>query len=816
MKGRGTAAPVSIDVAPGRFDHGRMLRWRIILFALVTLLALRAFAQEPDATQFDAARQQINDIRKQLAGDVTEANLDDFRDMATAIGTFADAFASDRAPKLEALDARIGELGPAPPKGAAAEASDIAAQRTNLEKERTALDAEIKRAKLLSVDSRQLLDEIVEARRSNFQARLSQRTASPLTPEFWRNVAGNLVEDGARLAALGSGIRVALSDSFAPDNRTYAIAGIAIGLLLIVLGRWWAEHQLMKLTADRVPHGRLRRSALALAVVVVSTVFIGVGAESIVLGLDWHDAFSAAEKQFARALVSAMFFGGFVAGLGRGLLSAARPSWRLPEIVDEVAHGLRIFPWVLGAAVALSVVVRRVNSIVGASLAATIAALLLTALLYSGIIMLALVRIARIRRRLMTAPAESAKPVAGRPMWAALAIAALWVGTLISLGAAAAGFVAFAQFTASQIVWTLIVACSFYLLVHLVEDLFATLFGAREQWMHDTLGVKTRTVRQVTVVLSGAFRLVAFLFALSLVLTRFGNSPGELLARTTQLGFSGFSIGQIRITPGAVFGAVVVFLLGYVVIRALQRWLHDRYLPTTALDPAMRSSITTMLGYAGGVVVFAFALSELGFSVERIAWVASALSVGIGFGLQAVVQNFVSGLILLIERPVKAGDWVALGDIEGDIRRINVRATEIQMGDRSTVIVPNSELITKTVRNVTLANAEGRVRVRLPMPLDVDADAVLAVIKDAFAMHAGILDNPAPSVLVDGIENGALIFIGVGFIDNPRNTGNIRSEILLAVLARLREAGIEMIKPQEVAYRALTQGPTPPGMPFES
>jgi small-conductance mechanosensitive channel len=211
--------------------------------------------------------------------------------------------------------------------------------------------------------------------------------------------------------------------------------------------------------------------------------------------------------------------------------------------------------------------------------------------------------------------------------------------------------------------------------------------------------------------------------------------------------------------------------------------------------------VTTLLGYAGAIVVVALALSALGISVERIAWVASALSVGIGFGLQAVVQNFVSGLILLVERPVKVGDWVAIGDVEGDIRRINVRATEIQMGDRSTMIVPNSELITKTIRNVTLANAQGRVLVRLPMPLDTDADAVLAAMRAAFAAADRVLDNPAPSVTIDGIDNAKLVFVGAAFIDNPRQAGAIRSEILRDLLARLRGSGIALVAPQEVSLR---------------
>ena len=116
------------------------------------------------------------------------------------------------------------------------------------------------------------------------------------------------------------------------------------------------------------------------------------------------------------------------------------------------------------------------------------------------------------------------------------------------------------------------------------------------------------------------------------------------------------------------------------------------------------------------------ASAYLGLHLTQVTLIASALSVGIGFGLQAVVQNFVSGLILLVERPVKVGDWVALGDIEGDIRRINVRATEIQMGDRSTMIVADSELITKTVRNVTWGAPLGQVQISFTVGYDADLD----------------------------------------------------------------------------------------------
>ena len=806
-----------------------MHRWLALTFALLALVSLTAFAQ-PETTKpaqqtkesrdpgsfLKGASQQVADIRKALGGEVDDATLEDLRDKAADIGASADRIVAERTPDLDSLNARIAVLGPAPEKGAAPESAEIASERSALEQQRGALDAEIKSARSISVEAQQLTGDIAEKRRANFQARLTERTASPLTPTFWSNLSSNLRNDRARLDAVRGGAVTAVVDGFAPDNRIYAIGGILVAIVLIVFGRWWAERALMRLTSDRMPHGRLRRSALALAIVIVATAFTGFGAQAIWIGLDWHNAFSDTENQLARALVGAVFFGSFVAGLGRALLSPGRPSWRLPPIANEVASALAPFPWLLGGAIALSILLRRINRIANASLAATVAASLLSALLYGGLLLWALIRIARARREAEPAAPE-AKPAdaPAHSLWATMLLASGWIATATAVGAALLGFVAFAQFLAALILRILIVGGTFFLLVHLIEDICFTLVAAREKWMTQTLGVEKRTLDQVAVVLSGTFRVVAFVFAVSLVLAGFGSGRAELSQLGAQFGTRALRIGNIEITPDAVLGAVAVFFLGMLAIRALKGWLHDRYLPTTKLDPAMRGSVTTLLGYAGAIVVFAFALSALGISVERIAWVASALSVGIGFGLQAVVQNFVSGLILLVERPVKVGDWVALGDVEGDIRRINVRATEIQMGDRSTMIVPNSELITKTVRNVTLANAQGRVMIKLPMPLDTDADAVIAAMRGAFASNAAVLDNPAPSVTVDGIQNAALIFVGVAFIPNPRQAGGVRSEILLDLLARLREAGIAMVKPQEVAYRTVG-GPAMPNMPFES
>ncbi|MCK9539330.1 DUF3772 domain-containing protein [Dokdonella sp.] len=747
---------------------------------------------------YEEARQRLADIRKQLAaeGPLEDAALLRLRETALGIGAQAEAVIADRAPRLAALEARLAELGPAPESGG--EVRDIAAQRAELDKQRSALDAEIKRARLIALDSQQLAAQIVEARRASFQAMLSERTASPVLPAFWKALADGLGRDRERVAGLARGIAGALAEAVQPDNRRFAIGGILVGLLLLGGSRWWFERLLLRLGTRRVPPGPLRRSALALAIVATTTLSAALAARATIAGLGWHGAFTGAERSLVQSIVAAVFYGAFVAGLGRALLSASRPSWRLVPMSDAVARRLRPLPGLFGMAVAFGILQQRVATLVGASLAATIAGSLLVAVLYAGLVAFGLVRAAR-TSAVPQVDDDAARP--RRPGWVGALLGLLWLGAIATFIAALLGYVALAQQIARQMLGLGIIAASFYLLVRFTEDAFGAMACSRAPWLRQTLGLEQRAIDQAVVVASGLLRLVAFVLGLLAALAPFGGDPGALFAQLGQAR-AVLRIGELKLTPGTLLGAVAVFVAGILAIRLLQRWLVRRFLPTTRLEPAMAGSISTLSGYAGGVVVFAMALSALGVGLERVTWVASALSVGIGFGLQAIVQNFVSGLILLIERPVKVGDWVVLGDTEGDIKRISVRATEIQIFDRSTVIVPNSELITKSVRNVTLANAQGRVRLRLPLPLDADVEAVRRIVLEAIAAHPNLLAAPAPSVLLDGIEGANLVMLATAYVPSPRRAVAVRSELLFDILARLRGAGMSLVSPHHVQMRA--------------
>jgi small-conductance mechanosensitive channel len=173
----------------------------------------------------------------------------------------------------------------------------------------------------------------------------------------------------------------------------------------------------------------------------------------------------------------------------------------------------------------------------------------------------------------------------------------------------------------------------------------------------------------------------------------------------------------------------------------------------------------------------------MGFGFRQIALIASALSVGIGFGLQQIVQNFISGVILLVERPVKVGDWVNVGGVEGDIRRIRVRATEIRTFDRSTVIVPNSDLITKAVQNKTLGDPRSRIQLQVSIADPADAARAKQVILDAAKAHTGILADPAPAVYIDSLAGGGAVnFNAYLYVNSPRDVYRVRSELYFELL----------------------------------
>ncbi|MFE8644012.1 DUF3772 domain-containing protein [Sphingomonas sp. NCPPB 2930] len=789
------AAPATARRPAHRAAHWQAWLWALCCTVLLVLGSAGAHAAPPDAPPpttdevLDAARKTLQGVQKQLEGEVPDTTLLTMRGAVLQAQAQAEQTAADLEPALAKVQARLAELGAAP-DAKAAEAPDVAEQRATLEKDRKQIDAQVKLARLLSVEGTQTADQIAERRRAQFTAQIGERTASILGAPFWRELRASLPRDLARLQQAAAELKTAAGAT--PPGVWLALLLGAAGAVAL---RYWAVRLLLRFTSQRVPAGRLRRSLLALALTVLNVAAPAVVVHLLRLGFTSYAALSDPLERFLLAGVGMVCFGAFVAGLGDALLSRRRPSWRLPPIADSEAAVMHGYPLLLAIVLVGSWGLDRLTVLLNTGLATAVAQECMSALLMGLVLAWGLHRFEKQHRHeLAAARAAAAQDECGSAApattpWTTVLAKLVWVAMAASFLCLLVGYVAVGSFIVKQLVWIAIVSATVYLLNALIDDAFVAWLGSPRgdaDASAQAPGVRMRA--QWAVLLSAVGRLAVLLFAVVLIAAPFGQGPVELVERAGSLR-DGVAIGAVRLQPSTVLQAIAVFVFGTIAVRLAQRWLRDRLLPTTGLDAAMRDSAVTLLGTMGTIAALAFALSAIGLGLERIAWVASALSVGIGFGLQAVVSNFVSGLILLAERPVKVGDWVSLSGVEGDIRRINVRATEIQMGDRSTVIVPNSEFITKIVRNVTLANPLGQVSFKLPMALDADVVQVREIILAAFAANEGVLDTPEPKVFLESVETERLIFAANGAVSSPRQAYAVKSALLFDVLARLRAIG---------------------------
>ncbi len=790
-------------------------RYLLALIALVIYQALptAALAQQDRpvdaAALLEEARKDIGAVRAAPRESISDAQLNELRSRALAAQAKADKAEADMAPNLADVTARLAELGT--PTPGAAEAADVAAQRKELARTQATLDSQVKLARLLSLEAQQAAKAVVAQRRQQFGERLSERTPSPLSATFWTDLKRELPADAAKLRQFTSALVPAIASVSVP-----VWIGMVVLMAAIVAGHVVLRRALVRVASNRIPPGQLRRSMHALGVVLLWVLTPGLMAHVVSVALSTVETAPTDAIAQLTALEGIIWFGGFTYGLGTALLMAGSPSWRLPSISDELALRLKWFPLALALASVVGWSLARVALTIEASLAATVALNTLMALSYMLIALAALLRLGRGRQpdgssvdSATSSETASAAPEASVPVWVAVLRTAAWGLLAVTFGALLLGYVAFSAFISNQFVWCLIIGGAAYLLAVVVDDLCRSLLGNTKAGQADgkepaaqeeKTDYLARTRAQAAVLVSAIVRVGIYFLGLLLILAPYGEGPLELLNRAGRIN-EGLSIGEVSLKPGALLQAALLLVLGLAAVRLFKRWLTDRFMPTTQMDAGMRMSIITLSGYAGTVVIIALAISAVGMGLERVTWVASALSVGIGFGLQAIVQNFVSGLILLAERPVKVGDWVSVSGVEGDIRKINVRATEIQMGDRSTLIIPNSEFITKIVRNVTYSDNIGLVQVKLPMPLSTDTKAAREVLIEAFRSHRGVLSTPAPTVQLEGVTDGRLVFVATGFVNSPRAAGNVKSELLFDIFEKLRAAHIALEQPAAIVMK---------------
>jgi small-conductance mechanosensitive channel len=260
--------------------------------------------------------------------------------------------------------------------------------------------------------------------------------------------------------------------------------------------------------------------------------------------------------------------------------------------------------------------------------------------------------------------------------------------------------------------------------------------------------------------------------------------------------------GSLRLTLGDVLAFALTVYLTFLVSRFLRFLLEEDVYPRTFLAPGVPYAISSLLHYLILVLGFLLAVAALGLDLNKVTIIGGAFGVGIGFGLQNVVNNFVSGLIVLFERPVRIGDAVQVGDVAGEVRRIGMRSTTVRTWEGAEVIVPNATLVSDKLTNWTPSDRTRRIDLAVGVGYTSQPEKVLEVLRTTASEDPAILSEPSPLALFVGFGENALLFELRVWTARVSEWLQIRSELALRLHRALSEAGIHIALPRrEVVLR---------------
>ena len=737
----------------------------------------------------DTARLELDQQASALQRPTLSAN--DLQDLRARIDPISERLrdtVAEIVPQLEAAKGRLDQLGPKPKEGAPGEGPDIARDRAEREAAVAEFDDTQRLSRALLLQAEQLTGQISDRRRTAFATALLERSYGLVSPDLWVSLARSLPRD---LRALGTVLQDAagrIEGRASPTTLT--LFGLAIGTAIAfhVTRRHLAPRMVRRARGAVEVNGR-RKLLAALAVLLFEALPVVAGSFVIYQLLLAADLLPARLMPVLAALLSGLAFVAFVRAALDATVASDRPAWRLVSVSDPAAGSLTLFAVAFAAVVASGKVLDALNGVIAAGLPLAVASRAVVALL-------AALTLAELLRRLAAAepdgddclgPAIPAQPEIGGPVrllgWVVVAVIVAGVG---------AGYVALASFVVDQVAWIGSLALLLYFAISATDEFLGrTLTGQSllSTSLQTNLGLRRRSLEQLGVLGAGLARVVLALAAAMLALAPWGVESGDI-ASNIRAAFFGFRVGDVTVSLSTTIGGFALFGLGIGATRIVQRWLSSTFLPTTELDAGLRNSLETAAGYLGFFAAAALALSYLGLGLEKIALVAGALSVGIGFGLQSIVNNFVSGLILLWERPIRVGDLVVIGDGEGYVRRISVRATEIETFDRSAVIIPNSSLISGVVKNRVRGDRTARIIVPVQVLRSQDPAKAAELLTGCAERHADVMAEPPPRVVFKKIGDTWLDFELVCYVDDVAKQQRVSSDLHFAVFDGLVREGI--------------------------
>ncbi|GAB4353345.1 MAG: mechanosensitive ion channel [Kiloniellaceae bacterium] len=760
----------------------------------------------PPTVPAESWQRSLDLVDQQLSRvDTTAESATRFFEVTAEIRQEAEAAIAALQPRVDSVQRRLDALGPPPGEGEESEAPEVAQQRAQLREELQQVNGQITQARLAMVRADEL-DALIGSlsQRKRFEA-LFRSYPFPWAPETWRQGVPEffaILQEMARSP-------VEWWQGVSGDQRHQALsARIAVLLTLALLGggvlRYWLIRRFGRDPEVAEPHyGTRLVAAIASAAargIIPALVFAGL------FYLAWSNQ-AGAESLFwtlVRLLFVVMAFFSLAWALPYAVLSPDLPQWRLLPVSPDNARRLGRRFTLLAALFAVQIFMAEVHRQIGVSDAYFSLSLFLLNLLP------ALVLIETARQRYWSLDrAEAAAERAGAEeedegsslestFWGAIrrlvALAAFF-----SIVASLVGYADLADFLVNNLLVSLVTLGGLAILRGLAREAIGV--WLRSGFMREALEIRHVARNRIKFWLRALLDVVLLVFGAVVIASIWFSPFGEFWAEVRRV-LSGVTIGGVTISFSDLLVALVVFAAILLLTRLSQRVLSSRVLPQTGFDSGVQHSLSAGFGYIGVILAVVFSISALGVDLSNIALIAGALSVGIGFGLQTIVSNFVSGIILLIERPIKVGDWVVVGGNEGTVKRITVRSTELQTFQRASVIIPNSDFISTPVINWTHKDHYGRIEVAVGVAYGSDVEKVRAVLLDCASKHERVLTSPEPFVLFMNFGASSLDFELRCFTNEVSYRLSISSDLRFAIDKAFREAGIEIPFPQHVVHFA--------------
>lgn len=768
-----------------------LLAWlRLCVVLLAVSVAGGGRAQ--DAPDFETFRSFANSVETDLREG--RASDDAFEELRRSLVEWREQFLARQdanAVEVDALRAQLDALGPAPAEGES-EPDDIAERRADLTAELADARQPRIRAEEAYARANALIGRIDDTLRDRQTAALFQHQPTPLMPDLWADAWVELGQASAEIQTeISQNIANRLERGTLWDRLPIVILLLVVALVLVVRGPGWVEHLIRRVEARSGEQGRIvygflvSLGAIAVPIIgislinaaLISTNILGPTGRSAALGINLAIFVYAASRWLGRRVFPD----------SEGVPSPLTFDGRLHPRGRRLSLGL-------GISVGILLFIRILDS-AGAFTPEALSVFSLPVFVFLGVV---LFRLGKILTRVGQAETD-ADSTSGFPIFVIRILGrAVQAVAVVSPLAAAIGYHQLAEALLLPTALTLGV----FALLGILHLVFRAAFGLFRGMTAE------ESSRALTPVLFSFVLGIASLPLIALIWGARLTDIGELWARFR----AGVRLGDTTISPGAFLTFALIFAFGFLLTRLVQGTMRSSVLPRTRIDKGGQNALISGLGYVGMTLAALAGITSAGIDLSSLAIVVGALGVGIGFGLQNIVNNFVSGIILLIERPISEGDWVEINGQMGYVRSISVRSTRIETFDRTDVIVPNGDLISGTVTNWTRGNSIGRAIVPVGVAYGTDTRKVERVLKEVAEAHPIVAVHPPPQVLFIGFGADSLDFEIRAILTDVSFLLSARSDMCHEIARRFQEEGIEIPFAQRDIWlrnpEALSRGPS--------